>query len=130
MPAKESPAFNPVTEVALIIEPGADTLNCKSWLLAASARMKSPCAAARTRSFLHSPGRPPRMAASDNMTRRKRRDEIARANVCDPRDWRMEAVWFSFIITPQEITTRNCVGERLRLKRSNFITGNGVFFSQ
>src|SRR5215475_4360469 len=86
--------------------------------------------AARTRSFFHSPGRAPRTAASASMANRKRRNEIARANVCVPRHWRREAVWLAFIITPREITTMDFVGERLRSERSDFTIGNGFRYSQ
>src|SRR5262245_18313445 len=51
-----------------------------------------------------------RAAASANMTRRKRvrkrRDEIACANLCELRDWRRGAVSLSLIITPQVCQNR------------------------
>src|SRR5215475_3619348 len=77
--------------------------------------------AARTRSFFHSPGRAPRTAATANMPKRKRRNEIAHANVCVPRHWRREAVWLAFIITPREITT-------IGLCRQNAATGEERFY--
>src|SRR5262245_8126750 len=119
----------------MIMALGAEARNCKSGLLAASATTKSVCAAARTRPFRHSPGRPPQMAvraaASANMTSRKRvrkrRDEFARANLCDLRDWRREAVWLSLIITPQVFQNRLRRREAAMRRGAICVIDNGVF---